>query len=110
MIQLANHLWQSTLFACAGGLLTLALRKNHARVRHWVWLATSLKFLIPLSLLVSMGGLMRWQTAPKIAPSSLSVVMEEVSRPFVAPAFSSPQSMATPAANPVPAVLWGIWA
>jgi hypothetical protein len=28
---IGNHLWQSTLFAAAAGLLTLALRKNHAR-------------------------------------------------------------------------------
>ncbi len=30
---LANHLWQSTLFAGLAGLLTLPLRNNHARVR-----------------------------------------------------------------------------
>ena len=30
----ANHLWQSTLFAGAAGLVTLALRKNPARVLH----------------------------------------------------------------------------
>ncbi len=45
-----NHLWQSTLFAVAAGLLTLALRKNHARARYWLWLAASLKFLVPFSL------------------------------------------------------------
>ncbi len=28
-----NHLWQSTLFAIASGLLTLLLGKNHARGR-----------------------------------------------------------------------------
>ncbi len=28
---LSNHLWQSTLFACVAGLLTLALRNNAAR-------------------------------------------------------------------------------
>jgi hypothetical protein len=33
---LFDHSWQSTLFAGAAGLLTLALRSNHARVRHWV--------------------------------------------------------------------------
>jgi hypothetical protein len=43
----ANHLWQSTLFAAAAWLLTLALRKNHAGVRYRVWLAASIKFLIP---------------------------------------------------------------
>jgi bla regulator protein BlaR1 len=36
---LANHLWQSTVFAGIAGLLTLALRKNHARTRYWLWLS-----------------------------------------------------------------------
>jgi hypothetical protein len=40
---IANHLWQSTLFVGAAGLVTLALRKNSARVRYWVWMAASLK-------------------------------------------------------------------
>ena len=31
--ELANHLWQSTLFAVAVGLLTLTCRKNHASMR-----------------------------------------------------------------------------
>ena len=44
---ISNHLWQSTMFAVAAGLLTLSLRKQRARVRHAVWLAASLKFLIP---------------------------------------------------------------
>jgi hypothetical protein len=30
----SNHLWQSTLFAAAAGLLTPALRNNPAHVRH----------------------------------------------------------------------------
>lgn len=46
---LANHLWQSTLFAAAAGLLTLSLRKNRAQTRYWLWLAASVKFLIPFS-------------------------------------------------------------
>jgi hypothetical protein len=48
---LANHLWQSTVFAGLAGLLTLFLRKNHASTRHLVWLIASVKFLIPFSLL-----------------------------------------------------------
>lgn len=108
---LANHLWQSTLFAAVAGLLTLALRNNYARLRYWVWLAASLKFLIPLSMLVAMGGLIRWQTAPKIALSTLSVVMDEVSQPFTAPAVSSPLLLtAPPAASHLPVVLLAIWA
>ena len=56
LVALENHLWQSTLFAGVAGLLTLALRKNPARVRHWVWVAASLKFLVPFSALVGLGG------------------------------------------------------
>ena len=51
-----NHLWQSTLFAAVAAMLTLALRKNQARVRYRLWLAASVKFLIPFSLLISLGG------------------------------------------------------
>ena len=52
----ANHLWQSTLFALLTAVLALALRTNHARVRHHLWLAASLKFLLPFSLMTSLGA------------------------------------------------------
>jgi len=63
---IANHLWQSTLFAAIAGLLTLFLRKNRARSRHWVWLAASWKFLIPFSVLISLGSHIHWRSAPQI--------------------------------------------
>jgi hypothetical protein len=54
---LANHLWQSTLFAvAAAALLALAFRKNRAETRHALWLIASLKFLIPFVLLTSATG------------------------------------------------------
>ncbi len=59
----ANHLWQSTLFAAAAWLLTLAVRKNRAAVRYWIWLAASVKFLIPFSALGSIGSRFSWRTA-----------------------------------------------
>lgn len=55
MNDLLNHLWQSTAFAAVIAIACLALRSNHARVRFRLWLAASLKFLIPFSLLVSLG-------------------------------------------------------
>ena len=55
-LAMANHLWQSTLFAAVAAMLTLAFRKNQARVRYSLWLAASLKFLIPFSLLISLGS------------------------------------------------------
>ncbi len=51
-----NHLWQSTAFAAAIALVAFAFRRNSPRLRYWLWLAASLKFLIPFSLLVSTGS------------------------------------------------------
>src|SRR3954447_9721376 len=86
----ANHLWQSTLFAGVAGLLTLALRNNRARARHWVWLAASCKFLIPLSVLIALGSHTRWRLTPEATPSNLSVMINEVSLPFTAPVDGTP--------------------
>jgi hypothetical protein len=43
-----NHLWQSTVFAAVAGLLTLALRRNRAAVRFWLWFSASASFWCPL--------------------------------------------------------------
>ena len=50
-----NHLWQSTIFAFAAALLTLAFLNNRAQVRYWLWLAASLKFLVPFAALIRLG-------------------------------------------------------
>jgi bla regulator protein blaR1 len=79
----ANHLWQSTLVAMAAGLLTLALRKHRARARHWVWLAASLKFLVPFSVLVTVGRSLAWPRPAVIgAQPSLYFVAGEITHPF----------------------------
>jgi len=106
---LANHLWQSTLFAALAALLVRTLRHNPARVRHAVWLAASCKFLFPFSVLVAMGAQIHWRSAPDTA--NWSLVMQEVGQPFTAPVVSSPLLLYTPpAANPLPAILLGLWA
>ena len=51
-----NHLWQSSCFGLLAGLLAFVLRTNSAKVRYWVWLSASLKFLLPFVLLVSLGS------------------------------------------------------
>lgn len=55
---LANHLWQSTAFVLLAWMLTLALHRNQARVRYAIWLAATIKFLVPFSLLVFAGNLL----------------------------------------------------
>jgi bla regulator protein blaR1 len=57
---LGNHLWQSTRFALAAARLSLMLRKHPARARYWLWLAASLKFLVPFSFLVDVGSHLAW--------------------------------------------------
>ena len=79
--ELENHLWQSTLFACAAGLLTLMLRRNRAAMRHGLWLAASVKFLIPFSLLAGLGSQIEWRKSPPVSQPRLDVV-EQISEPL----------------------------
>ena len=95
----ADHLWQSTMVAGAAGLLTFVLRNNSARLRYSIWLAASLKFLVPFSLLVALGGAFSWRTTPSPTPST-AYGIEILSQPFTR---SLPLSApgATPSASSV---------
>jgi len=106
---LANHLWQSTLCVAAVWGATLALRKNRAAVRYWLWLAASVKFLIPFSLLAGIGGQLGWRPAPAIARPQFSVVVNQISRPFTVLAEVSPATAAPHATTVLPMVLLAIW-
>lgn len=82
-----NHLWQSTLFAIAAGLLTVAFRKNRAQVRHWLWFSASFKFLVPFALLMTLGSHLQWapaarKIATQIAAPEVSFTMMQISQPF----------------------------
>jgi bla regulator protein blaR1 len=80
---LGDHLWQSTVFALACAALNVFLRKNHARARYGLWLAASLKFLVPFSVLVSIGSHLAWtRTAAPRTGAGLYFAIEEASRPF----------------------------
>ncbi|MGB9067843.1 MAG: M56 family metallopeptidase, partial [Candidatus Acidiferrales bacterium] len=81
-VELANHLWQSTLFVGMAGLLALALRKNGAHVRYGLWFAASVKFLFPFSLLVALGSRMDALARPANSPHGLSFVVQQISQPF----------------------------
>jgi uncharacterized protein (TIGR03435 family) len=79
---MANHLWQSTLLAVVAAILTFALRKNFARVRYRVWLAASVKFLLPFSLLMTLGGHLAKPNRPASVHSDLYLLAEEFSQPL----------------------------
>jgi beta-lactamase regulating signal transducer with metallopeptidase domain len=75
-----NHVWQSTVFAALAGLLSLALRRNSAQVRYWLWFGASIKFLVPFALLMSLG-----RPAPSskpIASAAVSAAVEQIAQPF----------------------------
>lgn len=105
--ELENHLWQSTLFAGVVGLLTLVLRQNRAAARHALWLAASVKFLIPFSLLIAVGSQVEWREAQVMQPE-VSFVMEQFSQPFALPS-RAPSESAPKAPSRVPAVLFCLW-
>jgi bla regulator protein BlaR1 len=108
---LENHLWQSTLCVGVAWLLALAFRKNRAAVRYCIWLAASVKFLIPFSLFVSIGAQFGWRTAPSISQSHWSVMMDDIGQPF-ATSVPSTSVVTVPAAHwapTTPAIVLGIW-
>jgi TonB family protein len=79
---MANHLWQSTLFAIVAAVFTLALRKNQASLRHHLWLAASLKFLVPFSLLVSLGSRLATLHGSANSRPVFYFVLQTMSQPF----------------------------
>lgn len=90
-----DHLWQSSLVALLIGLLTLLFRNNSAGVRHRMWLAASIKFLFPFSLLVWAGHRLFTHA---VAGSSIRMLarVETVTVPFAAAAPPLAQPHALP--------------
>ncbi len=93
---LGNHLWQSTLFLAVAALLTLVLRKNQARIRYGVWLAASIKFLIPFSLLIGVGSHLATPHTQAEMQNGLYVAVAEISQPFAKPGASQRAAIAHP--------------
>ena len=78
---LVNHLWQSTIFVLLVWLVTVTLRSNGARVRYWLWMGASLKFLLPLSALIELGERLQWRDAPVAVQPAVSFVLQDVLTP-----------------------------
>jgi len=104
----ANHLWQSTLCAGVVWVLSLALKNNRAAMRFWLWLAASVKFLIPFSLLVSLGSRLSWRTVPPDGQLQWSMAIDNIARPF-AVAVAAPHQSTSTAGDIIPPLLFTIW-
>lgn len=109
MTALFDHLWQSTLFAAAIGLLTLAFRRHGAALRYGLWFAASMKFLLPFQLLTASAGAF-FQSLPSYGTAlPLFHRMQAVASPFAvaAPDIPLPPAMGLQA---LPLLLLAVWA
>jgi len=112
-----NHLWQSTAVALAAGALSLLLRRNRAKVRYWIWLSASLKFLVPFALLASVGQHLESipaarKIAAEIATPALSMTVHYVAQPFEQESAVVPTSSANAGSGwraHTPMVLLTLW-
>jgi bla regulator protein blaR1 len=109
-----NHLWQSTVFTGLVGLMMLFLRKCMASVRYGLWLAASVKFLIPFSLLIGLGGLLpkpqHVAVGRQIAMySALDAAGEPFSEIAQPPVMEHGASLMERLAKVLPVVLAAVW-
>jgi len=111
---LLNHLWQSTLVAGAAWLVCRTLLKAHSpRVRFGVWLAASVKFLVPFAAIVEAG---HWLGArPLLTPAQSQQVFDVIaagsSGLVTAPFRVSPAPQASVGSQEVVLVLFAfLWA
>ncbi|HKU65054.1 MAG TPA: M56 family metallopeptidase [Rhizomicrobium sp.] len=97
---LLNHLWQSSLCVGGAGLLTLALRRNGANVRFWLWFAASVKFLVPFALLTALSAYLLTPILSPVAAPAV-ILMKPLAQPFSAPSLTTaPASTAVLTAMP----------
>jgi len=75
-------LWQSTLFAAALGLVTVAFRKHGAGVRYGLWFAASAKFLLPFSALAALGEVLSRPFAAAYPDSAIFAPLFTAAAPF----------------------------
>jgi bla regulator protein blaR1 len=107
---MTNHLWQSTVFAILAGLLALAFRRNHAQVRYGLWFSASVKFLIPFSLLLTLGGYLGRSHAakPRVMPA-ITYTLVQVVEPMSEGASAAVPSLRSHG-DSIPLAAAGLWA
>jgi uncharacterized protein (TIGR03435 family) len=91
-----THVSQSTVFALAAATLAAALRRRHANACYAVWMAASLKFLVPFAWIASIGASISWHSAPLELREVVSTADEFTSASLPATAATSTGSWIAP--------------
>lgn len=85
---LVNHLWQSTVFALVVALAVRMLRNDAARLRYALWLAASLKFLVPFAALAALGAALAPAfERPMLVITAGPIPLERLAAPVAAESF-----------------------
>lgn len=120
-VAIVNHLWQSTLVMLLAWLLNLVLKRNHARTRYWVWMAASLKLLVPFSALIALGEWLRPVSMPSFNNPQITSAVARVAHPFLQTApgseffslhFAGQAAAVNPASHQrilLPEILLAVW-
>jgi uncharacterized protein (TIGR03435 family) len=90
----ADHLWQSTICAIIAWGLTVALRQNRASVRHGIWLAASLKFLIPFAMISAIRDRLGAHIAVRFDQPAIEGIVRATAQPFADSSFMSAMPLA----------------
>ena len=86
---LVNHLWQSTLVTAIVAFLCFTLRNDGAHIRYWLWWAASAKFLVPFSLLATLGRQLSGASLPMYVPEEWTSAADRIAQPLTATTSSS---------------------
>lgn len=81
------HLWQSTVFALFVWALALAMRNCPARVRFSLWMAGSIKFLLPFAFLAALGSHLPQTHSRSLMNPKVYTVVQQMGQPIVSMPF-----------------------
>ena len=68
-------------------------------MRYWLWLAASVKFLVPFAALTALGRQFGWRAVRTVAQPQMTFVVDAVAQPFSQPELSGSASTAAAASG-----------
>ncbi len=78
----ADHLWQSTVCLALAALCVWLAGPGRPSLRHAIWLGASIKFLVPVSLIMAAGEQLAPVVRPLPVPVLQSVTFRIIGEPF----------------------------